>query len=173
MLMSPGISPMALRQKIHYYNKQGDLYHLRRGLYAKSSKPHYNLYEVAIRLYTPSYISFETVLYHEGIICQHYSQIFVASYQSKTVVIDEQEYTYKKLKPIVLTAADGVIIKKNYSIASAERAFLDTLYIYTDYYFDNLSSLNWEIVFKLVHLYRNNSLAKRVERYHNNYLKTV
>ena len=70
-----------LKSKLHYYAKKGDLYHIRRGLYAKDAQ--YDRFELAIKIFIPSYISFETVLASAGMIFQYYSQIFVASYSVK------------------------------------------------------------------------------------------
>ncbi len=71
----------ALKSKLNYYVKRGDLYNIRRGLYAKDKN--YNKLELATKIYTPSYISFETVLLQVGINFQYYSEIFVATYQTK------------------------------------------------------------------------------------------
>jgi len=46
-------------------------------------------------------------------------------------------------------------------MATPERAFLDVLYLNKDYYFDNLSGLNWEKVFEILPVYEGN---KRMER---------
>ncbi len=49
--------------------KSGDVIHLRRGLYALSKKYRrhgINLYEIAQRIYGPSYISFESALSYHG-----------------------------------------------------------------------------------------------------------
>jgi hypothetical protein len=55
------------------------------------------------------------------------------------------------------------------SIATKERAFLDTLYINSDYQFDNLRSVNWEKVFEILPIYFNKRLEKEV----NGLYKTV
>lgn len=153
-----------IRSRISYYIKQSDLYPIRRGLYAKDKN--YDRFEVATKILSPAYISFETVLASAGIIFQYYNQIFVASYQSRAVACDGQVYTFKRIKPIILTNAVGVEIKENYSIASPERAFLDVIYLYPNYYFDNLSPLNWDKVYEILPMYQNKRMAKMVQRYH-------
>ncbi len=65
-----------LLSKIKYYAKQGSLIRLTRGVFAKSSE--YDIKELATSIYTPSYISFETVLREAGIIFQHRDAVFVA-----------------------------------------------------------------------------------------------
>jgi hypothetical protein len=58
-----------LNAKIAYYVKQKALIRLTRGVFAKNKD--YNSKELATSLYTPSYISFETVLREAGVIFQH------------------------------------------------------------------------------------------------------
>lgn len=71
-----------LKAKIAYYVKQNALVRLTRGVFAKDKN--YNPKELATSIYTPSYISFETVLREAGIIFQHYDTIFVAGPWPKT-----------------------------------------------------------------------------------------
>lgn len=152
-----------LKAKVAYYVKQGALLRLRRGIFAKDKN--YNPKELATSIYTPSYISFETVLREAGIIFQHYDTIFVAGPWPKTITIDKITITFRKLKDTVLFSPAGVDNKDNYSIASAERAFLDTIYLFPEYYFDNLRSINWEKCFGLVKIYNNQQLVKRLKKY--------
>lgn len=154
----------AMRVRLNYYVKTGKLIWLRRGLYAKDRN--YDRFELAAKIYTPSYISMETVLARDGIIFQFYSQIFAASYLTREVVVDGQTYAYRRLKETILTNPLGLINQDNYYIASAERAFLDVLYLQKDYYFDNLSPLDWEKVFAILPMYDNKRLEKKVREYH-------
>lgn len=146
--------------RIGYYVKKGDLIRLRKGLYIKSKD--YNKLELATRIFTPSYISFETVLAKEGLIFQVYDQIFVASYTTRKITVDGQEYSFRKLKEDVLNNSLGVENNHEMSIATKERAFLDTLYIHNDYYFDNLRSLDWDRVFQILPIYNNQRMTKKV-----------
>lgn len=59
----------AVKSRLSYYVKNGDLFRLRQGIYSKNRK--YNKLELATRIFTPSYISLETVLAREGIIFQY------------------------------------------------------------------------------------------------------
>jgi len=156
-----------LLSKIKYYAKQGSLIRLTRGVFAKNKN--YNPKELATSLYTPSYISFETVLREAGIIFQHHDSIFVAGPYSITKKIDNQVITFRKLKNSVLYSALGVKNEKNYSIATPERAFLDIIYLSPKFYFDNLRSIDWEACFELVKIYNNKQLIKRVAQYRKNY----
>lgn len=154
-------SSNSARVRLNYYVRNGDLYRIRRGMYAKDKN--YNKTELASRIFTPSYVSFETVLAKEGVTFQYYSQIFIASYLSREILIDQQIYSFKKIKDDILTNPLGIENKDELSIATKERAFLDTLYINTDYYFDNLGSLNWDKILEMVEIYQNKRMLKKVK----------
>lgn len=153
-----------LKAKIAYYAKRGVLIRLTRGVFAKDKN--YNPKELATSIYNPSYISFETVLREAGIIFQYYDTIFVAGPWSKTVIIDKRTFTFRKLKDSVLYSPAGIKNEGNYSVAGPERAFLDTIYLFPNYYFDNLKPLNWERCFELTKIYQNRQLFKRLNKYH-------
>ena len=157
----------SLNSKTAYYVKQKALIRLTRGVFAKNEK--YNLKELATSIYTPSYISFETVLREAGVIFQHYDSVFVASKWPKVTSIDKLAITFRKLKDSILFNSTGIVSKDYYSIATPERAFLDMIYLFPNYYFDNLKSINWEKCNELVKIYDNNQLIKRLEKYRKNY----
>jgi len=146
--------------RLYQYAKNGDLYRIRRGIYAKDKN--YNQVELATRIFTPSYVSFETVLAKEGVTFQFYSGIFVASYLTREIAIDGQVYSFRKIRNAILTNPAGVVHKDETSFATKERAFLDTLYIHTDYHFDNLGGLDWDKVFEILPIYGNKRMAKNV-----------
>ena len=150
--------------RLNKYVRAGKLIRVHRGLYAKDKN--YDKFELATRIYTPSYISFETVLAKTGVIFQFYSQILIASYVTREVVIDDKTYSYKRVRDSILTNHAGIEAKNNYHIATPERAFLDIVYLSKDYHFDNLSPLNWDKVFEILPIYKNKSLEKRVKKYH-------
>lgn len=87
--------------RLNYYVKKSELIRVRRGIYAKNDQ--YDKIELASRIYTPSYVSFETVLAREGLIFQFQSNIQVASYLTREISIDGQSYLYRKIKNSVLT----------------------------------------------------------------------
>ena len=83
--------------RLNKYVKAGKLIRVRRGFYAKDEN--YDRFELATRIYTPSYISFETVLTRTGVNFQYYGNIFVASYVNREIQIGDQKYVqYKNLK---------------------------------------------------------------------------
>jgi len=78
------------------------------------------------------------------------------------MTIDKFTIIFRKLKDSVLFNFAGIIIKDNYSVATTERAFLDMIYLFPNYYFDNLKSINWEKCDELVKIYNNKELIKTV-----------
>jgi hypothetical protein len=158
-----------LKAKVAYYAKTGTLIRLTRGVFAKDRN--YNPKELATSIYTPSYISFETVLREAGVIFQYYETIFVAGTWPKNIKIAESNLTFRKLKDSILFNPDGIKNDGGFSIATPERAFLDTLYLYPKYYFDNLSGLDWNRCCELVKIYNNKQLIKRFNNYYKQYAK--
>lgn len=156
-----------LYTKITYYVKKKALIRLTRGIFVKNKN--YDPRELATSIYIPSYISFETVLRNAGVIFQHYETIFVASKWPKIIKIDKYTITFRKLKNTVLFNSTGIINKDNYSIATVERAFLDMIYLFPNYYFDNLKSINWEKCYEISKIYNNKQLIKRLNKYRKNY----
>lgn len=157
----------AVRVRLNYYARKQKLIRLRRGIYAKDKN--YNKYELAANILRPSYISFETVLSANGIVFQYYGQIFVASYLKRDIICDGQKYSFETIKKNVLINSKGIDQNGEYSVATKERAFLDTIYRSKDYYFDNLSPLDWNKVFDILPIYENKKMEKRVREYYDNY----
>ncbi len=162
-LLFPQESSQSLQNKIHYATKTKKLIHLRRGLYAK---PNFKKLEFANKIYTPSYISFETVLAQADIIFQNYQTIFVASYLTRKIKVKNLQISYRKIKNSVLSNPQGLIRKSGLTIANPERAFLDAVYLYKDYHFDNLRPLNWQIINQLSSIYQSKILLSRVKSYY-------
>lgn len=153
-----------VRKKLYRYIKADKLYSVRKGIYAKDKN--FEKYELANKIFTPSYISFETVLAKAGVVFQFYSQIFVASYLTREILINGQIYNFKKIKNSMLTNRAGIEAKENYFIASPERAFLDVIYLNKEYYFDNLSNINWDKVAEILPIYNGNKrMEAKVKKY--------
>lgn len=151
-----------IKARLNYYVRTKRLIALRRGVFAKDKD--YDKFELATKIYTPAYISLETVLQREGMIFQYYRTIFVVSYLSREIVVDGTTYLYRKIKDRVLTNLAGIETKDRYFIASRERAFLDVLYLYGSYHFDNLGPLNWDLCFQILPIYENKALGRRLNR---------
>ena len=160
-------SKVSARVRLSYYVKTGKLIRLRRGFYAKDKN--YNRFELATRIYTPSYISFETVLTRTGINFQKYKSIFVASYVTREIEVDGQNISYIRMKDYVLSNTAGIEQNGNVAMATKERAFLDRIYVSKDYHFDNLNALDWNKVFEILPIYNNKKMQKRVNDYFKSY----
>lgn len=152
-----------LHSTVAYYVKRKVLIRLTRGVFAKNED--YNIKELATSVYTPSYITFETVLREAGVIFQHYNSIFVAAPYSFNKKIDGSTFIFRKLKDEVLFNSTSIISKDNYSIATVERAFLDMIYLFPNYYFDNLKLINWEKCVEISKIYNNKQMIKRLSKY--------
>ena len=115
-------------------------------------------------------MSFETILSKEGIIFQFYSQIFVVSYLTREVTIDDQLYSFRKIRNSLLMNSIGVELNDESSLATKERAFLDILYLNTDYHFDNIDGVDWEKVSEILPIYGNKRMEKKVNQLHQQFL---
>lgn len=155
--------PALLKRRLNYYVSKGELYSIRRGLYAKDSG--YDRREAANKLVVPSYVSFETILLESGAIFQLSSTLFMASHCTKEVVCDGQTIQYRKLKDTILLNTMGIENRGHYFAATKERAFLDMLYIRKEYFFDNIRVFDVDKVMALLPLYDNKRMAKVVSRY--------
>jgi hypothetical protein len=150
----------SLNKKLNYLVKSGKLQNPRKGIY---TKPNYNPEEMACTVFTPSYISLEYVLQKAGVLFQYDSRITTIGNLSRTIEIEEQIYVFRKIKSSLLIETKGILQKENkVNIATAERAFLDLVYLNSNYYFDNLNPLNKEAVFKLLPIYQSQTMNERI-----------
>lgn len=153
--------------RLNKYAKAGKLVRVRRGIYAKDKN--YNRFELATRIYTPAYISFETVLTRTGINFQYYGNIFVATYVTREIEADGQKISFVRMKDYVLSNTAGIEHTNDVAIATKERAFLDRIYISKEYHFDHLDVLDWDKVFEILPIYRNKRMNKKVQEYFKHY----
>jgi predicted transcriptional regulator of viral defense system len=160
----------SVRVRLSSYVKNGKLIRIHRGIYAKDKN--YNRFELVTRIYTPSYISFETVLTRTGINFQYYENYFVASYLTRNIIAGGQKISFIRMKDYVLSNTIGITHTTDVAVATKERAFLDRIYISKDYHFDYLDVLDWNKVFEILPIYRNNRMNKKVEDYFKNYKNT-
>ncbi len=152
----------SLNKKLNYYVRSGKLQNPRKGIY---TKPAYNEEELACTVYTPSYISLEYVLQKAGIVFQYDSTITAVSYLCRSIEVENRTIQYRKIKSELLVNTSGILRQNNQiNVASAERAFLDLLYLNSKYYFDNLNPLNKELVYKLLPIYQSSSLTQRATK---------
>ena len=152
----------SLNKKLNYYVHTGKLLNPRKGIH---TKPDYNPEEVACVIYTPSYISLEYVLQKSGILFQFDTGITAVSYLSRSIEVNSRTIRFRKIKGEVLVNTAGINRQENHvNIASAEKAFLDLLYLSTEYYFDNLNPLNKKNLHSLLPIYQSKVLIERVKK---------
>ena len=152
----------SLNRKMNYYVHKGKIGNPRKGIYTKIK---YSKEELGCLVYTPSYISLEYVLQKAGVVFQYDSRITVVSYLNRSINIVDQTYQYRKIKGELLINTAGIIRQENYiNIASSERAFLDLYYLNRNYYFDNIHSLNKEVIYNLLPIYQSKALTSRVNK---------
>lgn len=165
LLLTWNVDPGIARRRISYYLRTGGLYAIRRGIYAKDQD--YDRFELATRIYTPAYISFETVLGSAGITFQYYNRIFVASYQANEIIADGQTFMFRKLKNSVLLNTAGIENRQRYAIATPERALLDVIYLNKEYHFDDLSQVNWDTINEIAPIYDSKKVIDRINKYYS------
>lgn len=161
-----------LKSRLSYYARKGDLLRLRRGIY--STTEDYPPLELAGRILTPSYISFETCLVREAVIFQYHAEMTVASYCSRTMTCDGHEIRFRKIKDSVLTNPMGVNFREEppvVSIASPERALVDLLYCQGKRSLDNPDVIDWDRVIQIATLVNNKRVEKDVKEYADRYTK--
>lgn len=163
MVLLTGISDgVRLTKMLNYYVKKGEILNPRRGIYTKRI---FNVEELACSIFHPSYLSLEYVLKQAGVIFQYDSALTSVSYLSRTVEISGQVYSYRQIKPELWLGGEGIVQKDNVCIASAERAFLDMVYLSAgNCYFDNLRPLDKKIIKALIPSYRSKSLEQHTKR---------
>ena len=168
-MLFPELKKETLKSRLNYYTKQKQILSPRHGIYAK---PNFNTFELANKIYSPSYISFETILAQHGVTFQNYNNIFVASYLTREIKVGELKINYIRMNMQILTNPLG-IDNNLFNSASVERAFLDTIYYYKDYYFDNLQPINWEKVKEMQSIYPTQKFKNIVESYYQEYKNAI
>ena len=150
----------SLNNKLNYYVRNGKILNPRKGIYAK---PGYDSEELSCRIYSPSYISLEYVLQKSGVIFQYDPGITLISYLSRSIDVDDLYLRFRKIKGEILVNPAGIIQEESHvSIASAERAFLDLMYLDPGFYVDNSDALDKKALKRLLPVYDNMSLISRI-----------
>ncbi|MFA5749706.1 MAG: hypothetical protein WC895_00590 [Candidatus Shapirobacteria bacterium] len=167
-LMFPEIKYVNLKRRVNNLVKKEKLMNPIRGILAKNN---FSLLELACKVYTPSYVSLETILAKEGVIFQKYDTIFTISHVSRELKVGNNKIGYRRLKNEILLNNLGIERYNNYFVASKERAFTDAVYLYRDYHFDNLNILDWNLVLDLAKIYKSKAMTKRIMSYYNLYKK--
>lgn len=160
MMLTGSDDSQKLTKSLHYYVSEGKILNPRRGIYTKLK---YNEREMACSLFRPSYISLEYVLGQAGVVFQWDETISCISYLSRKIEIADRRYSFRKINPELWIGMEGIEQRDNVAIASAERAFLDMMYLSAgNCYFDNIRPLSISKIRELLPLYRSPKLNERV-----------
>jgi predicted transcriptional regulator of viral defense system len=151
-----------LWEVIKYYVRTNRLYRIQRGVYALSEN--YSLFEAAIKLFPPSYISFTTALAQHGVMYQYSSKVHVMAQASKRLKISNgQIIVYHQLKNDILLNKKGVEKIDGYWIASLERAICDTSYLVPNFSFEHWGNADPNYLNDIAKLY-GKALQRRIMR---------
>jgi hypothetical protein len=157
---------LLLAKRLNNMVVNGELINLRKGIYALKD---YRKEELASKIFTPSYLSIDYVLQKEGVIFQYDPTYTSISYLSRTIEINGSILIFRKIKNELLVNTAGIrITQDGISMAIAERAFLDYLYLNGDCYIDNPSILNRKQIKEILPIYNSPTLYKRVTKVLNN-----
>lgn len=135
------------------------------GLYSKNIN-NISWENLAINIYNPSYISFESALNYYNILSQQTVNLTLATNKRKKIInIHDHYIIYRHIKNELFW---GYVKQDDYLIAEPEKAFLDLAYISLNGYghFDpeeiNLDILNKEKLAKYLKRFNNNRLNKLI-----------
>ena len=129
-------NPNFYRRRLNEWQKKGYIRKVIKGYYifADTTINEKTLFEIANRIYAPSYVSFEMALAHYGLIPESVYGITSASTRKtshfKTPI---GSFMYRTIRPKLYFGFD--FLKNNdklFKIASPEKAFLDLFYIKTE-----------------------------------------
>ncbi len=149
-----------LNSAIKYLVKNKDLIRVSKGLYSLNND--YSRQELANKYRVPSYISLYTVLAESGVVFQPYSSIYLLSQRSEIKNIKEVSVIYRKIKDSILLNRLGIVNTNGVFKATPERAVCDKIYLDGDEYFDNVRSIDWELIKKInSEVYNNNQVISK------------
>lgn len=153
-------NPDTLKSLASYYVRVKKLIRLRRGLYSLGHK--IDWLEVAQNLIHPSYITLESALYYFGIIYQKSNTISCFAPYNKIIPIQNWKFSFHQAQDKILYAPQGLIQKKTFTIASAERALTDWLYLRGESHFDRLDKINKDKLLEMTDIYQSKAVEKRI-----------
>lgn len=106
--------------------KAGIILKVGKGYYALNKN--YNRYELANTIISPSYISLHSALLFWGIAFQKEETVHSVALLNYEKKLDGTLYSYHAMKKGLFFDTRGIILKDYVSIASSERAILDSFY---------------------------------------------
>lgn len=159
-----GVDGNSFQKRLSYNLKTNKFIKIRKWIYAIADSINFledkDMFQIANSIYTPSYISLETVLTREWINFQYYWDIKLMSPYAKEIQIDtipdhQLLLGFVRLPKELLTNNIWLVQKDGYVIATKERAICDTLWRWCDYYFDSLSHVDRDLLLDIAREYKN------------------
>ena len=141
------------------------LLRLGKGYYALNNN--YNVYELANRIVSPSYVSFQAALQYAGLNFQPQGEVGSVAGINYRRILDGRLYTYSAMKPEIFFNTDGLVPRGGVIIASPERAVLDSLYFGFLPDISDESKLNKTAMKQLAGLYPK-TVQKKAKRLYEN-----
>jgi len=128
--------PLFYRRRINEWQGKGYLKKIIKGYYIFSDLQvdENVLFEIANRIYAPSYVSFEMALAYYGMIPESIYGVTSASTR-KTMNFKTPlgEFSYRTIRPKLYFGFDYLLVSGKYcKIASPEKALLDYVYIHNE-----------------------------------------
>lgn len=157
--------PQTIRNFLQRMKKKWIMHQLQYGIRGLQS---YNVYELASKLKKNSYISCETILKETWVIFQYYGNtIMCVSDNTLTKKVDGKTFVYKKITERIRLEPAGIIQTSTYAKATTERALCDCIYLSPDLQFDDLTSINHEVVIQLAQHYPKRVLSRLHTLFHD------
>ena len=136
-----------LYSTINRYLKNGYLIQVHRGFYSTVRLDDINPIELGTSAFHEyCYLTTETVLANSGVIFQIVPHLTFCSSKNRRLMINNQSFVSRQLKPAFLFQSAGIVEQSNYRQASPERAIADMLYFNPHYYFDAHDTIDWKKV---------------------------
>ena len=124
---------------------------LAKGYYALNKE--YSIYELANLIISPSYVSFNSALLYWGVCFQISDIVQSVSLSNYQKEIGDKIYKYQSMKKDLFFNTEGIDSKNNISIASPERALLDSFYFGAVANIDDWEKINKTYLNKLAKNY--------------------
>ncbi len=160
-------NPRYLKTKINRLIKSNKIYLIRKGFYCLEKN--YDKIELANKMIVPSYFGLYSTLAQEGINFQYDSRVYSVSNQSRTIIVDQTEYVYRKIKNSALLNPRGLSFLGDKTVSSKERAIVDILYLSPDFTFDNARDVDWDLCVQLSRMYNNKRLTTQIKKLRGSY----
>lgn len=160
-------NPDHVKSQAKYLADRKKLFRVRRGIYSVDPIP--PELELAQKLIIPSYISLDTALVFHGVIRQMSSAIHSTACYYRKIQVLQKTFVYHKIPEKILINPIGVKIEKYWTMASAERAICDWIFLRGKHFFDNLKKIDPVFLKQVANIYHSNTLKEHI----NTLIKTL